>query len=174
MTTLFSMQTNGNILLHISKKYVTIDMRLTLPYYTVWRVNMLKVIFGIQGVGKSRQMCSEANNRLASARGTVVFIDKDNDHMYDLNRDVRFINASEYGISGYDMLMGFVAGIAARDFDLEALYINSFAKLVDMPVSVLEPAIRFLKKFSDKSGVDVTVSINGADECPDFIKEYCF
>ena len=135
---------------------------------------MVKVIFGKRGMGKSRQMCKWANERLESAHGTVVFIDKDTDHMYDLNRDVRFINASEYGVCGKDMLLGFVQGIAARDYDLEALFINSFAKLVDMPASDLEPVMSFFEKFSEHTGADVTLAINdGGMPCPEFLQKYC-
>ena len=134
---------------------------------------MLKVIFGKRGMGKSRQMCIWANERLESAHGTVVFIDKDTDHMYDVNRDIRFINAAEYGICGKDMLLGFLSGIAARDFDLEAVFVNSFAKLVCTPANELEPVIDFLEKFSKHTGADVTLAINdGGMPCPDFLSKY--
>ena len=134
---------------------------------------MLKVIFGKRGMGKSRQMCIWANERLAAAHGTVVFIDKDTDHMYDLNRDVRFINASEYSVCGTDRLLGFISGIAARDYDLEALYINSFAKLVDVPAAELEPVLDFLERFSEQTGADVTIAVNdGGMPCPDFMRKY--
>ncbi len=134
---------------------------------------MIKVIFGKRGMGKSRQMCIWANERLEAAHGTVVFIDKDNDHMYDVNRDIRFINASEYGILGKDMLLGFLSGIAARDFDLEAVYVNSFAKLVCIPADELEPVMDFLEKFSAHTGADVTLAINdGGMPCPDFLRKY--
>ncbi len=135
---------------------------------------MLKVIFGNRGMGKSRQMCAEANERLEKASGTVVFIDKDEDHMYDLKRDIRFINAAEYGIAGKQMLMGFAAGIAARDFDLEALYINGFAKLADEPLEMLEPVFDYFAAFADKTGADVVISINdGGAPCPDYLVKYC-
>ena len=105
---------------------------------------MLKIIYGTRGMGKTKRMCSSANERANASRGTVVFIDKDNDHMYELNRDVRFINALEYGVRNKDTLKGFIAGIAARDFDLDALYINSFAKLLNSPVDEAEDIIAFL------------------------------
>jgi len=89
---------------------------------------MIKVLFGKRGMGKTKQMREWANNRIADARGTVVFIDKDNDHMYELDRNIRFINAVDYGVAGCEMLTGFICGIAARDFDLEAVYVNSFAR----------------------------------------------
>ena len=134
---------------------------------------MLKIVYGVRGTGKSRRMCSGANQRLEAARGTVVFIDKDTDHMYDLNREVRFINASEYGVVGMDMLMGFVAGIAARDFDLDALFINSFAKLAAAPVNEQQKIIAFLDELSQKSGVDIMIAVNGGDlPCPDFMQKY--
>ena len=136
---------------------------------------MLRVIYGNQGMGKSRQMCAEANEMVEKASGTVVFIDKDEDHMYDLKRDIRFINAAEYRIAGKPMLYGFIAGIAARDFDLEAVFVNSFAKLIDSPVEELEELFVNLDTFSDFAGFDIVISINdGGASCPEFVKQYCF
>lgn len=135
---------------------------------------MIKVLFGKRGMGKTKQMREWANNRIADARGTVVFIDKDNDHMYELDRNIRFINAVDYGVAGCEMLTGFICGIAARDFDLEAVFINSFAKLVDKPAAELEPMFAMLESFSEKAGVDVFISMNdGGAPCPEYLKKYC-
>ena len=134
---------------------------------------MLKIVYGVRGTGKSRRMCSGANQKLQDGRGTVVFIDKDTDHMYDLDREVRFINAPEYGIVGADMLMGFVAGIAARDFDLDALFINSFVKLTAAPVGESRRIIAFLDELSQKTGAEIMLAVNGGDQpCPDFMQKY--
>ena len=136
-------------------------------------VHMIKIIFGNQGVGKSRQLCRLANDRLATARGSIVFIDKDCDHMYDLNRQIRFINASDYRIDGPKMFSGFLSGIAAQDFDLEAVYINSFVKIIKHPIDSLRGMFAFLNDFSARTGVEVVISVSaGGEPLPDFMEEY--
>ncbi len=135
---------------------------------------MIKVIYGSQGVGKSRQLCQLANERLTIAQGSIVFIDKDDDHMYDLNREIRFINAAEYHIDGPKMFSGFIAGIAAQDFDLEAIYINGFAKLIKHAICSLEGMFAFLDEFAERSGIDLVISINAGEEpLPKFMVKYC-
>lgn len=116
-----------------------------------------------------------ANSRAVQDAEHCVFIDKDCDHMYELSRDIRFINASEYLIEGPKMLSGFIAGIAAQDFDIRAIYINSFVKLVRRPVSELESMFDFFEKYADKLKVDLVISVSSegtADEAPEFIKRY--
>ena len=134
---------------------------------------MIKVLFGNRGVGKSRLMCTMANERMDGAKGSIVFIDKDNDHMYDLKREIRFINAADYGIDGPKMFSGFISGIAAQDFDIEAIYINSFMKLIKHPLASLEGMFSFLADFSKRVDVDLILSINAGDApIPDFISGY--
>lgn len=68
-----------------------------------------------------------------------------------------------------------LAGIAAQDFDLQAIYINSFIKLVRHPLSELESMFSFFEKYSDKLKVDLVISVSSegtADEAPEFIKRY--
>lgn len=136
---------------------------------------MIKVLYGKKGTGKSARIVAMANSRAVQDAEHCVFIDKDCDHMYELCRDIRFINAAEYLIEGPKMFSGFIAGIAAQDFDLQAIYINSFIKLVKHPLSELESMFSFFEKYSDKLKVDLVISVSSegtADEAPEFIKGY--
>ena len=80
---------------------------------------MIRVIYGKKGSGKTKRMLAMANDLGARADGSIAFIDVDKDYMYDLDRSIRFIDASEYSIFGADMFLGFIKGIAAQDFDLQ-------------------------------------------------------
>lgn len=136
---------------------------------------MIKILYGKKGTGKSARIVAMANSRAAEDAEHCVFIDKDCDHMYELSRDIRFINASEYSIEGPKMFSGFISGIAAQDFDLQAIYINSFIKLVKHPLSELESMFDFFVEYSDRLKVDLVISVSSegaADEAPDFIKRF--
>ena len=107
--------------------------------------------------------------------GHCVFIDKDCDHMYELIRDIRFINASEYLIDGPKMFTGFISGIASQDFDLQAIYINSFMKLVRHPLVELEEMFAFFERFTDSLNVDLVIAVSSEGvygDTPEFIKKY--
>ncbi|MBR5948752.1 MAG: hypothetical protein IKZ82_08940, partial [Clostridia bacterium] len=98
---------------------------------------MVSILFGCKGTGKSRRIIELANEAYTQRSENAVFIDCDDDRMYLLPRDIRFINASEYIIDGPKMFSGFISGIAAQDFDLQAIYINSFMKIVKHPIETL-------------------------------------
>ena len=133
---------------------------------------MISILYGSKGTGKSRRLISRANEEYASREENSVFIDNDGDRMYLLDRGIRFINAGEYRIDGPKMFTGFLCGIAAQDFDLQAIYINSFAKIVKHPIPSLEEMFKFLENFSDERGVDLHISISGDGELPEFLKKY--
>lgn len=133
---------------------------------------MIEVLFGGRGEGMSRELCTLANERMKAAKGSVVFIDKDANHIYDLDSGIRLINAAEYNIDGPKMFSGFISGIAAQDFDIEAIYVCSFIKIVRHPVESLEGLFAFFESFSKRTGADLIIEINTPGECPEFIKRY--
>lgn len=133
---------------------------------------MISILFGSKGAGKSRRLIQTANEAHAQRGENSVFIDYDDDRMYLLDRDIRFINAREYIIDGPKMFSGFVSGIAAQDFDLQAIYINSFAKIVKHPVDSLALMFSFLAEFSDRMNVDLVISISSDEEPPEFLRPF--
>ncbi len=133
---------------------------------------MIKVLYGVRGEGMSRELCDMANERYKSADGSIVFIDKDDKHIYDLASGIRMINASEYRIEGPKMFSGFIAGIAAQDHDLEAVFVASFMKLVKHSVDSLAGLFKFFEEFSESVDTDFVIEINTDDPCPDFMRKY--
>ena len=74
-------------------------------------INMIQVILGNKGSGKTLKLISLANDSLKDERGNIFFIDSHNRHMYDLHRDIRFVNASEYGLDSIEMFYGMICGM---------------------------------------------------------------
>lgn len=133
---------------------------------------MIKVLYGGRGEGMSRELCDMANRDMQSAKGSIVFIDKDDNHIYDLNREIRLINAKDYRIDGPKMFSGFVSGILAQDHDIEKIYVASFMKTVRHPVSSLEGLFGFFEEFSREHSVDFVIEVNTDEECPEYIKKF--
>ena len=131
---------------------------------------MISVFYGPKGMGKSRRLIELANKAYSGSGEDAVFIDNDSDRMFMLDRGIRFINASEYSIDGPKMFSGFLCGLAAQDYDLQAIYINSFVKTVKHPVSSLEDMFGFLAEFSEKHSIKLFLSISGTGEPPEFLK----
>lgn len=113
-----------------------------------------------------------ANRTAADAKGSVVFIDDDNRYMFDLNSFIRFINAADYGIESPKMLYGFLCGIYAQDFDLEYVYIDGFLNFVRHDLASLEGLFDDLRAFSERTNVNIILSISGNTESlPPFMRD---
>jgi len=134
---------------------------------------MLRVILGEKGAGKTKRIIDEANSLLETAKGNLVYIDDDKSYTLDINTRIRFIDASEYNLTNPDMFLGFISGIAAQDYDLEAMYIDGFLKIVRTPLYDLETLFEQIGDFAVKNGITVTISINyKLDEAPDFLRKF--
>ena len=133
---------------------------------------MISVFYGPKGMGKSRRLIETASRAYRDGEEDAVFIDNDTDRMFMLDRGIRFINASEYSIDGPKMFSGFLCGLAAQDYDLQAIYINSFVKIVKHPVSSLEEMFGFLEEFSEKHSIKLYLCVSGTTEPPEFLKPY--
>ena len=60
---------------------------------------MIKVIYGAKGTGKTKQMIDAANEAVKTAKGHLVFITDTKRGMYDLEREVRFIDVTDFDLS---------------------------------------------------------------------------
>ena len=74
---------------------------------------MIKIIYGAKGTGKTKKIIDAANAAVEKAKGHLIFISDNKRGMYDLAREVRFIDVSEYQIAGEKALASFVAGVIA-------------------------------------------------------------
>ena len=127
---------------------------------------MVQIISGKKGKGKTKYLLDSVNGAVASAQGSVVYLDKTAKHMYELSNKVRLINVSDYGINSYDAFIGFVSGIISQDHDLEKMYFDSFLK-----ISCLEGSD--ITAISAKFGVDFVLSVSAdATELSDEVKSH--
>ena len=90
---------------------------------------MVQLIVGKKGKGKTKIILDMVNKEVSTASGNIVYLDKGNDHMYELNNKVRLINVKDYGVANADEFVGFVRGIVSQDHDLEQMYFDGFLKI---------------------------------------------
>ena len=91
---------------------------------------MVQLIVGEKGKGKTKYILDAANEAVKTAEGNLVYIDKSNKHIYELNRKIRLIDASRYPIKGGDQFIGFICGVASQDHDLEKIYLDGFLTII--------------------------------------------
>lgn len=134
---------------------------------------MIQVIAGIKGSGKTKRIIDMANKASQDSKHDIVFIDDDNRYMFDLRHEVRFINASDYGLTSDQMFIGFIAGVVAQNFDVGLILIDAFKKLILQNLEDTEPFFKRLESISEKHGVDFVLSISDAPaELPAFLQKY--
>ena len=134
---------------------------------------MIKVIYGEKGTGKTKMMIDSANEAVKEAKGHLIFLTDNKRCMYDLEREVRFIDVSEYDIAGETALCGFVKGVIAGNHDNEYVFIDGVVRIAGKPVSELATFFYMLDKVSKSNNLIVTVSVTGAKEdLPDFVSKY--
>ena len=93
---------------------------------------MVQLIVGEKGKGKTKVLLDKVNSSVATAAGNVVYLDKSQKHMYELNNKVRLINVIDYPVTNCDEFLGFICGIVAQDHDLEEMYLDSFLTIASI------------------------------------------
>lgn len=134
---------------------------------------MIKVIYGAKGTGKTKMMIDSANEAVKVAKGHLIFITDSKRGMYDLERDVRFIDVSEYDIAGEAALCGFIKGVIAGNHDNEYVFIDGVVRIAGKPVQEMATFFYMLDKVSSTNNLVITVSVSAAKEdLPDFVTKY--
>lgn len=122
---------------------------------------MIEIICGEKGKGKTKELLDKVNKTVTTASGNVVYLDKSQKHMYELNNKVRLINVMDYPITNCDEFLGFVCGIVSQDHDLEEMYLDSFLTIasIDAEADILR-AIEKLDVISEKYKVRFVLSVS--------------
>ena len=131
---------------------------------------MIEIICGEKGKGKTKVLLDKVNSSVATVAGNVVYLDKSQKHMYELNNKVRLINVIDYPVTNCDEFLGFICGIVSQDHDLEEMYLDSFLTIasIDSDADIVK-SMEKLDIISEKYKVRfiLSVSKNKADlpEC---------
>lgn len=122
---------------------------------------MIEIICGVKGKGKTKELLDKVNTSVTAASGSVVYLDKSQKHMYELDNRVRLINVMDYPITDCDEFLGFVCGIVSQDNDLEEMYLDSFLTIASITTEEeLVKAIEKLDIISEKYKVRFVLSIS--------------
>ena len=134
---------------------------------------MVHLITGNKGKGKTKWMLNKANASVKEILGSICYLDKSSQHMYELNNRIRLINVNDYMIENSDQFLGFVSGIISQDHDLEQMYFDSFLNISNLEDADVRPAISRLMKLSEKFNVDFFISISlDEHEIPEELQKF--
>ena len=122
---------------------------------------MIEIIAGEKGKGKTKELLAKVNHSVAAASGNIVYLDKSQKHMYELNNKVRLFNVMDYPIDNCDEFLGFLCGIVSQDHDLEEMYLDSFLTIAFTETDdEIQHAIEKLDIISEKYNVKFILSVS--------------
>ena len=122
---------------------------------------MIEIIAGEKGKGKTKELLAKVNHSVAAASGNIVYLDKSQKHMYELNNKVRLIDVKDYPIDNCDEFLGFLCGIVSQDHDLEEMYLDSFLTIAFAETDdEIQHAIEKLDIISEKYNVKFILSVS--------------
>ena len=132
---------------------------------------MVQLIVGNKGKGKTKCLLNKVNTEVKNILGSVVFLDRNTKHMFELNNKVRLIVVPEFMIENSDEFLGFVSGVISQDHDLQQMYFDGFLSIACLEGKDITSSIEKLEKLSEKFGVDFVLSVSmDESELPEAVK----
>ena len=123
---------------------------------------MVRVIMGAKGSGKTKQLVEMINDASENEIGSVVCIETGRKLVYDVSRNVRLVESSEFAADNYTFFKGFISGMYASNYDLTHVFIDSLCKIIpsqpDSPE--VEEFLAWLDNFSEQNNVKFTITIS--------------
>lgn len=131
---------------------------------------MIEIICGEKGKGKTKELLDKVNSAVGTQSGNIVYLDKSQKHMYELNNKIRLINVMDFPIDNCDEFLGFICGIVSQDHDLDEMYLDSFLTIASIDdengiTKAIEKLDVISEKFRVKFVLSVSRDINRLPEC---------
>ncbi len=111
---------------------------------------MVKLLIGHKGSGKTKKMIDLANETVQTAKGSVVFINKNARLIYDLDYKIRVVCMEDFPH----------IGIMSSDNDIETMFLDGVMRHRDFALEVLPSFINKIKIVSEETGIDFIISVS--------------
>ena len=122
---------------------------------------MVKLIMGLKGSGKTKQMIELVKKAVLEEHGDVICLEKGPKLTYDIPHKARLISVTQYNFGSYEFLKGFISGLNASNYDISHVFIDSLQKIVDTTQEAeLEAFLHWLQKFGEKENMKFTITFS--------------
>jgi Cdc6-like AAA superfamily ATPase len=131
--------------------------------------NMLNLITGPRGTGKTQQLIDLANEVVKSSHGNVVLIKKSQRNTSTADFSIRVTAMDDYKeITTLEEFIGFLYGMIAGNHDIETICIDGILKQVNINLNSLPDFLYRLNIISLEHKIEFYLTISAAkDELPD-------
>ena len=122
---------------------------------------MVRLILGVKGSGKTKQLIEMINNAAKDEPGSVVCIEADSAMMFDIHYQIRLIDAKEYQLGSKDAFRGFVSGLYAGNYDISHVFVDNLGKAIDADSAQdIEDLLHWMDTFGEKNNIKFTCTIS--------------
>ena len=134
---------------------------------------MLKLIIGVKGTGKTKNLINLVNTAVENSHGDVVCIEKGTKLRYDVKYKVRLVDVQEYFVSDAHSLYGFIAGILASNHDVTDLFVDSALKICNNDIAAFDKFVEEVNALAAKINVKIIMTSSiPAEEASEVVKKY--
>ena len=135
---------------------------------------MIKVIMGLKGMGKTKQLIEMVNDSAKKYDGNVVCIEKGTKLTYDIIHEARLIDISDFSIASADAFYGFISGLFAGNYDIHKIYIDSILKIIGEDLDVLGKLLSKIEALCiGDAEKEVIITVSGdAALAPESVSKY--
>ena len=121
---------------------------------------MLKLIIGVKGTGKTKNLIEMVNKACDESKGSVVCIEKGVKLRYDVKYQVRLINTNEYFVFDAQSLYGFIAGMCASNYDITHIGIDAILRIANRNYDELAAFLEKLNELSKDANTEFIITIS--------------
>ena len=126
---------------------------------------MVRLIMGVKGSGKTKQLIELINNAAKDEPGNVVCIEANRNMNNDIHYQIRLIDAADYKLDCFEMFQGFISGLYAGNYDISHVFIDNLCKTVKREVDKdTENFLKWLDVFGEKNNIKFTVTLSADPE----------
>jgi hypothetical protein len=134
---------------------------------------MVKFIIGLKGSGKTKRMIDMANEATKTLDGSVVYVDRDKKHIYDLDKNIRFIETGEFHMTNLKSFYGFMCGVISQNYDIQKIFIDGHKLISEAEDESMEEFVVSLKGLAEQHNIDFVLSCSRAKEnIPNFMEPF--
>ncbi|MDO4563920.1 MAG: hypothetical protein Q4C12_08860 [Clostridia bacterium] len=119
---------------------------------------MVQVILGEKGTGKTKRLIDAVHVAEAEAAGSVVLINKDDRHLFDVTHRVRLVNTSEFEIDSYSAFYGFICGMVSQNYDIAHIFIDSIFKIASDDLGQFEEFLAAIEPIAQKFNIKIVIT----------------
>ena len=134
---------------------------------------MLKLIIGVKGTGKTKNLIEMVNKACDESKGSVVCIEKGVKLRYDVKYQVRLLNTNEYYVFDAQSLYGFIAGTLAGNHDITDIFVDSALKICGNDSEAFDKLLPELDELAEKCTANIVMTASiPVEEASETVKKY--